>query len=899
MREQCIRAVETAMNMSREEIARRYGSTWDRGIEERIRKARLQASRADPESFRALDEPQQLLEGARIAGEQVVTEAEKKRQRAESMILGHDRISNFRSSQVTNGNVTGDKDGIDALSRMMAHHHDERNGGMENLEDKSNAGFNVSYAAVADVFDTINPGLWRRVIDGQWTMEPMRKALTDALHGVNDPSIPEAIRKGAEQFHKEAEALRERFNARGGVIGKREDWGSTHEWSERLVEQYPGKWRDDLKLKWYFMTGEADAARALRAQMLEKAQSRFVENMTRWANRRSYVHDDGSYLNTQELRDFFAEAWKTIRSGGWTKEGAGGPFPGGAVKANRGSHHRVIHLQPEHAYEALKNYSERNILESMVGTLKRMNRDVAAVDLFGANPDYQVDHQIALAIHEASQIDPSRGHALEAKAKRLRYLYDHLAGNNPRPANRAVSDAFATARNIQIFKLASSALTSISDWATLYQGAIQNRLNPFKVMLNSTLAWAPESRRYARRIGLVAETMIADLERMSAENLSTRTLSAKTASGVMRASFLTFVTNARRMGFSMTLMDAIGHLTRKFENVSDLDAHDHRILAAKGISQDVWDIWRAADLDNWGANHTLLTPDAIMKMQVAGGQGPPADTLRDAAIKLLSIVNQEQDLAVITPGAREQVAMRTFFGATAPGTVGGEIARSVMLFKSFSVALLGRQGERAAFYHGNEPTWASRVGRFGYMGRLFVIMAVLGALRNWIMDVINGKDPRPMNPASSDPQRASLAKRNWMQAALTGGGLGIYGDFLFAEDSRGQSTFLETGAGPLASTVGAALNLGPGNIEQAAYGEPTDAGAEALRVARGNTPFTGLPYIRSFADRYIWYGLQDWASPGSVDRSIDRDVRLHGARYWWDPRTGQPSRAPDLSAGVE
>lgn len=884
MREQCIRATETA-------LGRRITEAEARGIEDRIRNARLQAARADPAAYRAMTPDQQLAEAGRRAALELQAEKAKQVERAQTMILGHDRLANFRASQIAQGN---DKNGLESMERVLRHNYDEKDGGFVDVESRANGGFNVAYTQMSEVFDRLNPGLWRRILDGQWSMEPMRRAFTDALHGVNGPNIPQPIRDMAKRYHDTVNELRERFNALGGVIGKLEDWGSSHNWSERLVRNYPGSAADQRKMVRMAATGNASGMRALHDQMTSNARRHFVDQMMQWADRRAYVKDDGTYFNDSELRDFFNEAWATIASDGWTKSDGTAPFPGGGVKANRGSHHRVIHLKPEAAYEALTQYSEQNILESMVGTLRRMNRDIALLETFGSNPDVQFETQVAKSIEEAVAIDPTQAQKLAAKADRLRNLFNHLAGNNPPPANRAVADAFATARNINVFKLASSALTSITDWATMYQGAIQHRLNPFKVALNSSLAWLPGSRRYARRMGLVVDTMIADLERMSAENVNARTLSAKTASGVIRLSGLSFVTNARKLGFSMTLMDSIGHLTREFADVSALDQNDRQLLAAKGIDQQTWDIWRAARLDSHGANHTLLTPDAIMRVQ-----GPDFEARRNAAIKLMSIVNQEQDLAIIQPGAREQVMARTFFGVAKPGTIGGELARSMFLFKSFSIAFLGRQGERAAFYAGNEPTWASRGGRFAYMAKLVVAMTILGALRNWIMDVLSGKDPRPMNPMSPDARRAQIARKNWMQATLTGGGMGVFGDFLFAENSRGQSTFLETAGGPLLGSVGSVINLTTQNAEEAAMDEPTDAGAEALRFARSNAPFTGLPYIRGLADRYLWNELQEWADPGSVDRQVQRGMNLRDDQYWWSPTSHEPERAPDLGAGLE
>lgn len=858
MREACVRSVANA-------LGREPTAVEVRNIEVRIQSAMLRLARANPDQWRSMSPEARMIEAGRVAAQDLAAEAAKTVQRAERAILANEQITGYRHTQVAEGR---DENGVDALGRTIWHHYDEKNGGMISLEERANAMFDLSFSQIAEVFDMLNPGLWRRLLetvrDGEpLTREALRKAFTDALHGITDGVPPEVI-EAAKRYHDLVEAMREQFNSAGGVIGKLEDWGSSHNWSPRLLERV--------------------------------GREQFVEDMVASANRRRYIHEDGRAYTEAEMREFFSEAWATIVSDGWTKDAAPAPFSGGtALKANRGSHHRVIHLRPETAYAMLAKYSEMNIMESMAATLKRMSRDIAAVEMFGPNPDLMIANQLDAAVREAARIDPTKTEALNWKAEQIRQRYDALVGNSPRVVRRSVRDVFATLRNIQVWKLGGAAITSLTDMESLYKTALQNRLNPVQVMLNSTLAWAPRSRRYARRLGLVIDTMISDLERISGENMNARTLSAKTASGVIRASGLSFTTNARRLGFSMTMMDAIGHLTRQraYSDVNSLHENDFRILAAKGIDQATWDIWRAARVDTWGLNHSLLTPDAIMAVE-----GVPIEARREAAIKLLSIIRSEQDIAIMTPGVNEQTITRNFFGTTKPGTIGGELARSVFVFKSFAITLQGRNWQRSGFY-------SNGLGRYGYMAQMIVTMAALGAVANWVKDLIAGKDPRPMWGATDDPEMRSIITRNWIHAMLSGGGLGVYGEFLFTETSPGsQRTALETAAGPVLGTVASAANITTGNVPAALAGEDTELGSEAVRFVRGNAPFANLPYTRGLMDRAIWNELADLTDPGATDRMISRQYDRQRTTYWWDPSANPlqgegPERAPDLSAGVD
>lgn len=843
MREQCIRAVEAALGRSLSE-------TEARGIEDRIKAARLQAARENPEAYRRMTAEEQLVEAGRRAGQELEVEKAKKVQRAQQTILAHDRIENYRNTQIAEGS---DRNGLDAIERTLIHKYDEKNGGFQSVESKANALFDFSMSRIADSFEAVNPGLWRRITEGIWDVEPLRRAFVDALH---DPKadVPAPIRRAAELYHETAEALRQQFNAAGGVIGKLEDWGAPHAWSDRLLRK--------------------------------AGRDQFVNDMLQYANRRRYVHEDGTYYNEQELKDFFGEAWATIVSDGWTKPGEPAPFPGGAVKANRGAHHRVIHLKPDMAYDALRKYAAHNILEAMMGSLRRMSRDVSLAETFGPNADYQFKLQMTKAIQEAARIDPTKAQALDTRSHYIQHLYDTLAGNLRPPASRAFSDVMGTIRNIQIAsKLGSAVITSISDYATLYQTALLNRLDPFKVMLNSSLVWSPKSRRFARRMGLMLDALHEDATRYATENLTSRDLSSRVASTVVRASGLGFVTNARQLGFSMTMMDAIGHLTRKFENVDQIDPNDHRILSVKGIKQSTWDIWRAAEPDAWGANHTLLTPDRIMAVD-----GPSIEQKRQAVIDLLSLVREEQDLAVIMPGARERVMLTA---GTQAGTITGEIVRSIALFKSFPFTFFSRHGERGfGFYKGAG-------GRFGYAASLMVNMTLLGVAANWINDLLNGKDPRNMNVLTDDPHARSIAVRNWVSGSLKGGALGVFGDFLFSEaQPYSGNSLAETILGPNVGTASSLLGLTTGNAVQALEGQDTNIGSESVRFAKSVTPGANLWFLRGLLDRYVYNELSEAVNPGQIDQMMSRQASGQGTQYWWSANSTAPDRAPDLEAGT-
>jgi hypothetical protein len=299
----------------------------------------------------------------------------------------------------------------------------------------------------------------------------------------------------------------------------------------------------------------------------------------------------------------------------------------------------------------------------------------------------------------------------------------------------------------------------------------------------------------------------------------------------------------------------------------------------------------------------MAMPDAILdaagKQRAVDGAhrefGAQLDRLsadnvkREAVIKLLSIVREEQDLAVITPGARERVQLTA---GTQAGTPAGELVRSIALFKSFGWTVVQRHVERGLAM--NHP-----LGRFGYLASLYVFMTFLGAASLSAAAILAGKDPPDLDVFSDDEQRRSRAVRNWLSASLKGGGLGVYGDFLFSETNPYGQSLSETILGPNVGTAAEGLGLTIGNAVQAAEGEETNFGSEAVRFARGVTPFASNWYTRALTDRAIFNQLQEWTDPGALDRMRRRQESQRGTTYWFDPSANPlegegPERAPEL-----
>jgi hypothetical protein len=257
---------------------------------------------------------------------------------------------------------------------------------------------------------------------------------------------------------------------------------------------------------------------------------------------------------------------------------------------------------------------------------------------------------------------------------------------------------------------------------------------------------------------------------------------------------------------------------------------------------------------------------------------------QEVAAKMLGLIKDEGEMAVINPDMSTR-AIATWGGDQA-GTVRGELARSVMQFKSFPIAMISRHWRRMM----DMPSVpGAPFNRLAYGAAMAVSLTALGAVAFQMKQLLQGKDPAGMD-----------TPKFWARAALQGGAMGILGDLMLQDpsDSPGDAAAnaVKNIAGP---TPGAAFELafklGAENVWEAAKGKDTHAAAEALRFLKSNTPLVNLWYTRAALDHAVLQQIQENASPGYLARMKDRARKDFGQDYWWQPGEAVPERAPNLS----
>jgi hypothetical protein len=219
------------------------------------------------------------------------------------------------------------------------------------------------------------------------------------------------------------------------------------------------------------------------------------------------------------------------------------------------------------------------------------------------------------------------------------------------------------------------------------------------------------------------------------------------------------------------------------------------------------------------------------------------DLTTDEHIKILEQVNEAADYAVIMGNSRSRAF--TTMGKE-KGTIGGEITRSTMQFLTFPITFMVMQGSRIL----RQGSVGSRIG---YAAGLFTVTTVGGAIAMIAKDAAKGYGAReglvPWSDEYDDKQKIKF----WGAAAMQGGGIGIFSDFLFSDVNRfGQGKSITT-LGPTAGLAGDAWDLTYGNVQKAFDPDEPDThfGVEAVEFVNRHANPLKVWYVNAIMEQYI------------------------------------------------
>lgn len=806
-------------------------------IRESIQMEQRRLWNEDPAKAHQMGKDGVLMEAARRAAEKQVQEAQIKKYRAALTIAKHDQIQTYLQDRGRSFAALND---ISAFSSKAG-------AGRTSVEYEGKAISNVAIGQLEELARAAKGkflGLMEKPEDVRQFLKAVWGEATDN---------PEMVRV-AKAWQQVTDELRDRFNRAGGKIG-------------------------DLGEKWH-VPQHHDQLKIAKAGV-----DHWVAEILPKLDRKEYLNPDGSLMDDKQMVQLLSHVYDTIATGGASKIEPGKQTGGTGMRANRHAESRKLFFRSADDYMAYnQKYGSKNIYNVLFDHLHSLGRDIAVLEAWGPNPDLQHKFWTDTIVREESLRNPGKSAEARIRAWHAEKLFQEVSGHAGDIPTSGMARWMSNLRSwLVASRLGSAVISSFSDEATM---RVTSRLwdIPEMTLLRNELRALnpknPEELRQLRRAGLALQSFSAELNRFGS---GFGTVPDKAANFVMRASGLVALTDARKRAFGASMMNVLHDLSRE-KSFADLAADDHKLLTWKGVDEATWNIWRLAEGEQWDEGLVALTPDAIRAIpdaKLASMGGIPEILRQQAATKLVATVLEETDMAVIEPGARERSML---YAGTTRGTVSGEFIRSIMQFKMFPFSMIVRHWQRAM----SLPEYQNKAM---YSAALVAATTLMGAVTLEVSELLAGRDPRKM----WDPNDPGVAAKNWVAAAMKGGSLGLYGDFLFSQNTRYGQGPIAAALGPTVGSVEDLYNLTWGNLQQYLKGEETDAGAEATRFTKGMLPGTSLWYAKGAFDHMIVHNLQEFLSPGYLQRMQERTRRDFGQEFWWQPGGALPDSAPDMA----
>ncbi len=668
------------------------------------------------------------------------------------------------------------------------------------------------------------------------------------LWALEDPTEPAATknvaaRQTAEILHKHQETVRAMQNDAGAWIGKTDHY---------ITRQSHDMWKIRGK-------GDGAAYAVWRDSILPKlADSTF-----------DHLEED-----TPAARESFLKAtWQALSTG--VHESANGAdwlsgFRGPANLAKKVSQERVLQFKSaDDWFDYNHQFGHGAVVDSMVHGMERGARNAAIMRTMGTNPEAMFNSVVDSLISKAKARDDF---AMVDKLRAMQNgnLFDAVTHKAAMPQNKTWETIGSYVRGVQsLAKLGGVVISSLPDIAITSGVARHNGiglLESYAHQIRAVLPTGAGTREVTQTLGVGIEGMLGGIaNRLRGEHGPLGKMS-RTVELFNRMNGLTYWIDSMKEGLGLMLTHNLGR--HAGEEFGDLHPMMQKSLRRYGIESGEWDAVRqsagkAAD----GNVHVLPAelqhlPDEAVAPLMKPGQ--TADDVRTELRSKLStyVIDQTREGTSEPTASTRAMVQGSYQKLDGVHPALGQAMRAFMQFKTFPLTHFSRSIMREVSRDGVD---------IAGVAHLIVGTTALGYVAMTLKGLTKGLDPR-------DPQTPGGYAKVVMAAMAQGGGLGLYGDFLFGEANR-------FGDGPLASALGPTFGTGEDLVKLLqGLRDGSMKGSDAFQFAKNNTPFLNLFYTRAAMDYLVFYRLQEMMNPGYLRRMEKRVQTQQDQRFWLSPQ---------------
>ena len=669
------------------------------------------------------------------------------------------------------------------------------------------------------------------------------------------------------------------LNAAGAAIADLPEYiaRNTHR-PEKMITP-TDKFIDNIKLR-FSLRKQGFTKQEIREKIYSIAYTRWRDYIyPRLDRERTFKHITG----TEE--EFLRSAYDAIVSGIHLKpielqgKESDIKFTGPANRAKRLSQRRKIHFKDGRSwYEYNKKYGSGSTVMSILSTIQNGARNLSLLEKFGTNPDAMFDNIVDEVRRKSIRDLKFPTSKVNRSLNFSDAIYKDLSGYTQIPVDTLWANIHSSFRAYtNMTKLGQIFASSLNDFAlraSLMRDHGEGFLDTYSTALKQAFRGKTpkDEKELAALLGTWAQSQFGYIaHRFMAVDTPIGVMS-KTMQYFFKLTGIEWLDQLNRGGIAIGLAKRLS----QFRNSSfdSIPEGERSLLDLYGIGDKEWALITHKDnLQKAWKNEIFITPDSARYYSedsindYLGSKASPSDVdriRREMENNLRTYFIDQTDMGHLQPGATERAF---FIRGTRPGTAYGEFARYMSQFRLFSLGYIRRSIGRYLFRKGGIRNMQFK----DVMGliELVAMSTAFGYVSITTKDVLKGILP------------PTFDRKNYLKilsaSILQGGGLGIFGDFLFGESDRFGHSFLGDLGPPAFGTIDDAAKL---FLQLAKLDNPNRT---ALHILENNTLFINLWFTRTFFNYLFLWGLQEKVSPGSTRRMIRNLKKNQDAKYIINP----------------